>query len=70
MLFLVSVHSRWHNDSKRGRLSFQDWKYGQVPMDLGVCGGHYVGPCYISDPDHDFPGPRAPLEVRPKQHRL
>ena len=39
-------------------------------MDPGVCGGHYVGPCYISDPYHDVPGPRAALEVRSKQHRL
>ena len=39
-------------------------------MDPGVCGGHYVGPCYISDPDHDVLGPRAALEVRSKQQRL
>ena len=31
----------------------------------GLCGGRHVGSRHVSDPDHDVPWFRAPLEVCP-----
>lgn len=59
-----------HHDTQCGWLPYEDWGYGTVPMDAGLCGGYHDGACHLSAPHHGVSWIRAPLEMRSKQHRL